>query len=115
MLFEPEVHVVALFQPALALADDKAIATVQSVTLAPGSSHNPTDVIMPTKVVELSDDYQRLIGIKADRGGVLAIFPLASLTSGTEIRVVFDRIARAPSPSCMCRECIVRLNIGRIR
>ena len=109
MLLEPEMHVVALFQPALAMADDRAIATVQSVTLVPRGSGDPADVIKPTRTVELSEDYQKLIGIKADRGGVLAVFPSASLTPGVEIRVVFDRIARAPSPACMCRECVIQL------
>jgi hypothetical protein len=115
MLLEPQIHVVALSQPALVIGDDKAVASVLSVTLAIRGSRNPTDVIKPVKTLALGEDYENLFGIKAERGGVLAVFPLASMIPGMEIRVEFDRIARAPSPSSMCRQCAVPLNVVRIR
>jgi hypothetical protein len=112
-LIVPELHVIATSQ--LSATDDAMMASVQSVILAPHGSKNAADVVQPLKTMELTEDYQNLNGTTFEGSGVVAIFPLSALTPNSEIRVVFDRIARGSSALSTCRECVVPLNISRIR
>jgi len=95
------------------LKDETKAATVVAVKLSVRGGNAPP--IEPLKTVALTDDYQKLTGVKLDRSGVVALFPLAALAPNAEIHVTFDQVARAPSPSTMCQECIVSINLARIR
>jgi hypothetical protein len=110
-LLAPELHVVAMTQKALSMNDD-GVATVQSVVL--GSREKPNDLVPPLKTIALTAEYQKTYGTTLTGPGVVAIFPLAALTAHPEIHVAFDRIARG-SPSAMCFECVVPINLSRIR
>lgn len=112
-LTAPELHVIALAQPAA--ADDTMVTTVQSVVLARRGSKNPADVIQPLNTTELTAEYQNLVGTTFKGTGVVAMFPLSALVPDSEIRVVFDRTARGFSGLSMCRECTVPVNLNRLK
>jgi hypothetical protein len=112
-LTAPELHVIALAQTAA--TDDGMVATVLSVVLARRGSKDPADVIQPLKTTELTAQYQNLAGTAFKGTGVLAVFPLSALVADSEIRVVFDRTARGFSGLSMCRECIVPVNLNRLK
>ena len=112
-LIAPELHVVAMSQ--VAAGDSAMMATVQSVVLTRRANKNPTDVVAPLRSTELTPQYQQLTGTVFRGSGVVAVFALGALEPNTEIRVVFDRTARGFSGLSMCRECVVPLDISRLR
>jgi hypothetical protein len=112
-LIGPELHVVIVAQPA-ALGDLEP-ASVRSVAMVGGRGVNPGDVVLPTKTDDLTDEYRRLTGTSLKGAGIVARFPLDTLTTGVAVRVVFDRMAQGASPSSMCRECTVPLNVSRMK
>lgn len=102
-----ELHVIATSQQAM--IDEGMLATVTSVTLVP-LNNGSSDVLQPTKTLQLTKEYQDSTGTSFDRPGVIAIFPLSALARNNEIRVVFDRVARGSNALSTCRECAVRLS-----
>jgi hypothetical protein len=112
-LITPELHVIALAQPAA--TDDGMVATVLSVVVGRRGSKGPADVIQPLKTTELTAQYQNLVGTNFKGTGVVAVFPLSALVPDSEIRVVFDRTARGFFGLSMCRESTVPVSVNRIR
>jgi len=96
-LVEPQLHVIAISQPAL--KDETKAATVVAVKLAVRGGNAPP--IEPLKTVALTDDYQKLTGVKLDRSGVVALFPLAALAPNAEIHVTFKSRERHHHQRCV--------------
>jgi hypothetical protein len=108
-LISPELHVVAVSQPAA--TDDAVLATVKSVSLvSPGAN-----TVKPTHTSELTREYQDFNGTMFERPGVVAIFPMTALGGTNEVRIFFDRVARGSNALTGCRECTVPLNMTRIK
>ena len=112
-LTAPEFHVIATSQ--LATTDDAMSAFVTAVVLGPSENNTENNVVKPSKTLDLTKEYQDLNGTAFDRPGMVAIFPLTALEKNNEIRVTFDRIAQGSNALTTCRECVVPLNLIRIR
>jgi hypothetical protein len=112
-LLAQELHVVATAQKGW--PDDTMIATVQSVVLTMPGTTGPPSIVQPQRTEELTAEYRALYGIPSTEPGVVAIFPLTALTSGTVIRVTFDRPARGFTGLSMCRECVIPVDLRRVR
>jgi hypothetical protein len=111
-LLAEELHVVATAQKGW--PDDTMIATVQSVVLTMPGTSGPS-VVQPQRTEELTTEYRALYGISSTEPGIVAIFPLAALTPGSVIRVTFDRPARGLTGLSMCRECVIPVDLRRVR
>jgi hypothetical protein len=112
-LIAPELHVIALAQPAA--TDEGLAATVLSVTLGRRGSKDLTDAVQPVQTTALTAAYQNLTGTTLKGTGIVAVFPLSALGAGSEIHVVFDRAARGLSRPATCRECTVPMDLSRVR
>jgi hypothetical protein len=90
------------------------MATVQSVVLVRRTGASE-EVVQPLRTGELSPELRSLHGIESSDAGVIASFPMTQLTPGTTIRVTYDRTARGFSGMSMCRDCVVQLDLRKIR
>lgn len=111
-LIAPELHVIAVSQPAA--GGDSNPAGVVRVTLV-SRGQSDSGAVEPLKTGPLTATYQALNGTAFQEPGTVTVFPLRALTTGAEIRVVYDRTAAGSTPSSMCRECVVPLDLRRIR
>jgi hypothetical protein len=109
----PELDVVAYSQPSA--YDQPLAAEVFSVALAPRGSRDLGAVIQPLRKEELTAEYVDRYGLESAGPGVIAIFPLAAFRGDLEVRVLFDRTAKGSSPLANCRECIVPIDMRKIR
>ena len=112
-LVVPELHVIATPQPAA--SDESAVAGVLSIVIAPRGAKNATELVEPLNRMELSEQYQALHGIEIKGPATVAVFPLSAVVPNSEIRVMFDRVARGVWGASACRECIVPFDTTRVR
>ena len=112
-LLAEELHVVATAQKGW--PDDTMIATVQSVVLTMSGTTGPPSIVQPQRTEELTTEYRAVYGIPSTEPGIVAIFPLAALTRGSAIRVAFDCPARGSTGLSMCRECVIPVDLRRVR
>jgi len=106
----PELHVIAMSQQAA--LDDSSLAAVQSVVIADRGDGNSAAASQSLRQVELTKEYKELYGIESTERGVVAVFPLSVLKAGREIRVSFDKIAKASNALTACKNCVVTLPNG---
>jgi hypothetical protein len=109
-LAAPELHMIALSQPGA--TDDVPVAAVASIAL---TRRGAAERIEPLKTLELTKEYQEVHGTAFEGHGIVAVCPLSALAPDSEIRVVFDGIAQGSSPMSRCRECVIPINLARIR
>jgi hypothetical protein len=112
-LLAQELHVVTTSQKGW--PDDTMIATVQSVVLTTRETTGAAGIVQPLRTEELTTQYRALYGIPPTEPGIVTIFPLNALTFGSAIRVTFDRTARGFTGLSMCRECVVPIDLRRVR
>ena len=108
----PELHVIAMSQQAA--LDDASVAAVRSVVIADRNG-NPGASSQSLKQMELTKEYKDLYGIEFTQRGVIAVFPLTVLKAGREIRVSFDKMAKASSALAACKDCVVTLPNNGLR
>lgn len=111
-LLAPELLVVAVSQKGW--PDETMTATVQSVTLIHTAAANEVGT-EPTRKIDLTPEDRTFYDIPGSEPGVVAHFPMSALTPGTAISVTFDRTARGMSGSATCRQCVVPIDLRRIR
>jgi hypothetical protein len=111
-LLAQELHVIAIAQRGW--PEDSMTAVVQSVALTVRVDTGSEQLIQPMRTAELSAEARVLYGITSSGPGVLVVFPLTALTRSTVVRVTFDRTARGSGLST-CRECVVPVDLRRIR
>jgi hypothetical protein len=109
----PELHVIAYSQRSA--YDQPLAAEVFSVALAPRGNRDLGAVIQPLRKEELTSEYVDRYGLESGGPGAIAIFPLAAVRGDLEVRVLFDRAAKGSSPLANCRECIVPIDMRKIR
>jgi len=109
----PELHVIAYSQKSA--YDQPLAAEPFSVALAPRGSRDPAAIIQPLRKEELTAEYVDRYGLESSGPAVIAIFPVAALRGEMEVRVLFDRPAKGSSPLANCRECIVPIDMTKIR
>jgi hypothetical protein len=112
-MIAPELHVIAMSQQAA--LDDSSVAAVQSVVIADRGDSNSAAAGQSLRQVELTKDYKDLYGIESVQRGVVAVFPLSVLKPGREIRVSFDKIAKASNALAACKDCVVTLPNNGLR
>ena len=95
-----------------AALDDSSLAAVQSVVIADRGDGNSAAASQSLRQVELTKEYKELYGIESTERGVVAVFPLSVLKAGREIRVSFDKIAKASNALTACKNCVVTLPNG---
>jgi hypothetical protein len=88
-------------------------ANVQSITLI---QHEETKELVtePIQTRELTPEDRAFYAV-GSVPGVLVRFPLSVLTRSAAIRVRFDRTARGVSGSTTCLDCVVPIDVRRIR
>ena len=112
-LLAPELHVVALSQRSANLEE---MARVRTVALAERGTLNAAGArIEPARIVELNTEYQTKYGTTFQGSGLVAIFPLRSVPPQAQIRIIYDRLVQGSSPSATCQECVVGLDLSKIR
>ena len=111
-LLAPELLIVAVSQKGW--PDETMTATVQSVTLIRADPTNEV-VTEPSRKTDLTPEDRTFYGIRGSEPGVVAHFPMSALTPGIAIRVTFDQTARGISGSATCRQCVVPIDLRRIR
>jgi hypothetical protein len=109
----PELHVIAYAQKSA--YDQPLAAEPFSVALAPRGSRDPAATVQPVRKEELTAEYVDRYGLESAGPGAIAIFPLTALRGEMEVRVLFDRAAKGSSPLANCRECIVPIDMRKIR
>jgi hypothetical protein len=112
-LLAQELHVVATAQKGW--PDDTMIAAVQSVVLTAPRDNRPPSIVQPQRTEELTREYRAVYGMPSTEPGIVAIFPLTALTPGSVIRVTFDRPARGFTGLSTCRECVIPVDLRRVR
>ena len=105
-MIAPELHVIAMSQQA---ALDDSVAAVQSVVIVDRGDRNSATATQSLRQVELTKEYKDLYGIESVQRGVVAVFPLSVLKPGREIRVSFDKVAKASNALATCKDCVVTL------
>ena len=110
-MFAPELHVIAMSQQAA--LDDASVAAVQSIAIVDRGNSNSGAASQSLRQVE--QEYKDRYGIESVQRGVIAVFPLSVLKAGREIRVSFDKIAKASNALAACKDCVVTLPNKGIR
>jgi hypothetical protein len=109
----PQLHVIAYSQKSA--YDQPLAAEVFSVSLAPRGTRDPAAIIQPLRKEELTAEYADRYGLESVGPAVMAVFPLAALSGPIDVHVLFDRAAKGSSPLANCRECIVPIDMRKIR
>jgi hypothetical protein len=109
----PELHVVAYSQKSA--YDQPLAAEVFSVAFALRGSTDRGAITQPLRKEELTGEYADRYGLASTGPGVIAIFPVAAFRDEMEVRVLFDRAAKGSSPLANCRECVVPIDLRKIR
>ena len=112
-LLRPELEVIVLNVPA---AYDAGAATVREIIIVSRGAGAAGQVIQPTNRVAAASRHYRLYEIAPDnKDAVAATFPLATLTTGNELRVSYSHVVRGSSAITNCKDCVVPLFSTRVR
>jgi hypothetical protein len=111
-LLTPQLHVVVLPQSA---AYESVPATVQAIGIAPRGSTLPLQTIQPVSIGPATAQHVRLYGIAAPNNVLVAIFPLTAVSAGHDIRVSFSHVVSGSSALTNCKDCVIPLDVARIR
>jgi hypothetical protein len=112
-MITPEVHVVVWQQPIA--PGEKQIAGVRSVFIASRATRDPSDPVMPIKLMKLTTEYATLYGLRFEHPGYVATFPLSVLTRGNWIHITFNQVIRSYAAVSACMECVVPVPFDEIR
>lgn len=89
--------------------------SVTAVVVAPAKSKDPSQAIRPMEQIDLDRKYQNLLGATWEAKGILATFPLAVVSVGNEVRVVYEGKGCADWHTKPSEECVFRFDLKGVR
>lgn len=112
-LIAPQLHVVALNLPA---AYDPTRAMVREIVIVARPGPSSGEVIEPTSRTLATPEHHRLYEITPENeDAVVAMFPIAALAAGKDLRVSYTHVVRGSSAVTNCKDCVVPLFSTRVR
>jgi hypothetical protein len=88
---------------------------VKRIVVMPAKSKDPSQVIQPAEQIDLDQRYSNLLGSSWEARGILARFPLAVVSVGNEVRVVYDGKGCADWHTKPSEECVFRFDLKGVR
>jgi hypothetical protein len=113
----PVVEVFALPQPSYVMGSGRVGQPigVKRIVVMPAKSKDPSQVIQPAEQIDLDQRYSNLLGSSWEARGILARFPLAVVSVGNEVRVVYDGKGCADWHTKPSEECVFRFDLKGVR
>jgi hypothetical protein len=113
----PVVEVFALPQPSFIMGSGRVGQPigVKRIVVMPAKGKDPSQVIQPAEQLDLDQRYSNLLGSSWEARGILARFPLAVVSVGNEVRVVYDGKGCADWHTKPSEECVFRFDLKGVR
>jgi hypothetical protein len=113
----PVVEVFALPQPSYIMGSGRVGQPigVKRIVVMPVNGKDPSQVIQPAEQLDLDERYSNLLGSSWEAKGILARFPLAVVSVGNEVRVVYDGKGCADWHTKPTEECVFRFDLKGVR
>jgi hypothetical protein len=89
--------------------------SVSRIVIMPAKGKDPSQAIQPSEQVDLDRSYSNLLGATWEARGILARFPLAVVSVGNEVRVVYDGKGCADWHTKPSEECVFRFDLKGVR
>lgn len=113
----PVVEILALPQSSYIMGSGRVgpLIGVKRIVVMPAKVKDPSQAIQPSEQVELDQRYSDLLGSSWEAMGILARFPLAVVSVGNEVRVVYDGKGCADWHTKPSEECVFRFDLKGVR
>jgi len=113
----PVVEILALPQATYIMGSGRVgpLIGVKRIVVMPAKGTDPSHAIQASEQVDLDPRYSTLLGSSWETMGILARFPLAVVSVGNEVRVVYDGKGCADWHSKPSEECVFRFDLKGVR
>ena len=113
----PVVEVFALPQPSYVMGSGRVGQPigVKRIVVMPAKGKDPSQAIQPAQQIDLDHSYSNLLGATWEARGILARFPLAVVSVGNEVRVVYDGKGCADWHTKPSEECVFRFDLKGVK
>jgi hypothetical protein len=113
----PVVEVLALPQASYIMGSGRVgpLVGVKRIVVMPAKGTDSSQAIHPSGQLDLDQRYSTLMGSWWEAGGILARFPLAVVSAGNEVRVLYDGKGCADWHSRAKEECVFPFDLKGVK